>query len=86
MVLEIRELCKRDSVIDDDWVAWSRELSMVEPHLEKTPFKELCGDDAMVSVTPSIEHVDSMCTQPLELTPISSPLLYSIPSHFACIS
>ena len=35
---------------------------------------ELCGDLVMGIDTPSIEHIDPICHEPLDLTPTSSPL------------
>ena len=35
----------------------------------------------MVGAAPSIEHIDPICTKPLDLTPISFPLLHTTPSH-----
>ena len=35
----------------------------------------------MGSTTPSIRLIDSICNEPLDLTPISSPLLPATPSH-----
>jgi len=54
---------------------------LVEPYLEDAPFQELCGDIAMGKATPSIGVIDSICTQSLNLTPTSSPLLLTTPSH-----
>ena len=69
------------SVIEDDSLDWSKEPSLVEPYLEQAPFGELCGDVMMGSATPSNRHIDSICTEALDLTPISSPFTHS---HLLC--
>ena len=48
------------NAIEDDSLAWSKELILIEPYLEEAPFKDLCGDDVM-GTTPSIGHIDSIC-------------------------
>ena len=58
-----------------------RRLTLVEPYLEEAPSKELCDDSLAVGAAPSIEHIHPIFTEPLDLTPISSPLLPTIPSH-----
>jgi len=58
-----------------------QELTLVALHLKKAPFPKFCGDVVMGSDTPSIEHTDIICNEPLGLTPISSPLLPTTPSH-----
>ena len=32
------------SVLEDYSLSWSKELTLVEPHLEEAPFVEFCGD------------------------------------------
>ena len=54
---------------------------MVEPCLEKAPFEELCGDIVMGSTTPAIRLINPICTEPLDLISISSPLLPTTPSY-----
>ena len=54
---------------------------MVKPYLEEAPFEELCDDSLVVGVAPSVEHINPICTEPLDFTPISSPLLPTTPSH-----
>ena len=54
---------------------------MVEPYLKEAPFEELCDDSLVIGAAPSIDHISPICTDPLELTPISSPLLSTTPSH-----
>jgi len=49
---------------------------LVEPYLE-----ECCGDVRMGSVAPTIRHTDSIYTEPLDSTPISSLLLPTTPSY-----
>ena len=38
------------SVIKDDSLARSNELTLVEPYVVEAPFEDLCGDDIMFSV------------------------------------
>ena len=54
---------------------------MVKPCLEEPPFEELCADIAMDSTTPTIGLIDRIYSEPLDLTPTSSPLLPTTPSH-----
>jgi len=54
---------------------------LVGPYLEEAPFEELCDDSLVVGAAPSIEHIDPICAAPLDLTPISSPILPTMPSH-----
>jgi len=32
------------SVLEDDSLSWSKELTFVEPHVEEAPFAEFCGN------------------------------------------
>jgi len=59
---------------------WLKQLR-VEPYLKEAPFEELCGDVVMDSAAPNVGHIDSICTEPLDLNLISSPFLYHYPSH-----
>ena len=52
---------------------------MVKSHLEEAPFVEFGGDLVMGIDTPSIEHIDPICNEPLDLTPTSSPLFPTTP-------
>jgi len=70
------------SVIEDDSLVWSKEHSFVEPYPEETTFEELCNEDVMSSVAPNIGLINSICIEPLDLIPISSPVL---PSRPLCI-
>ena len=54
----------------------SKELALVEPHLE-----ELCGDLVMGTDTPSPGPTDPIGNKPLDLYPISSPLPPTTPFH-----
>ena len=63
------------SSIGDVLLSWSGGLTLVEPRLEEAPFGELCDDSLVVGAAPSIEHIDPICTEPLNLTPISSSLV-----------
>jgi len=49
--------------------------------VEEAPFEELCDDSLVVHVAHNIEHIDPICTEPLDLTPISSLLLPTTFSH-----
>ena len=46
--------------LEDDSLSLSKELTLVEPHLEGAPFVEFCGD-VMGTNTPSIEHTNPIC-------------------------
>ena len=52
------------------------DISLLEPS-----FEELYSNDLRVRAAPSIEHIDSICTESLDLAPVSSPLLSTTPSH-----
>jgi len=41
----------------------------------------LCDKSLVVGAAPSIDHIDPICTEPLDLTPISSPLFPTTPSY-----
>ena len=74
------------SVLEDDSLSWSKELTLVMPHLEEAPFTEFCGDVVLGGDTPSIEHTDPICYELFDLTPISFPfppstLSYVHPFH-----
>jgi len=68
-------------VLEDDSLSWSKELTMVEPHLEDAPFVQFCVDIVMGTHTPSIEYTDPICNEPLDLTLTLFPLLPITPSH-----
>jgi len=57
------------SSVEDGLPSWSRELALVEPYLEEAPFEELCDDSLVVGAAPSIDHIDPICTEPLDLNP-----------------
>ena len=69
------------SSIEDILLSWSRGLTLVELYLEEAPFEELCDDSLVVGAAPSIDHIDPICIEPLDFTPISFPLLPATPSH-----
>ena len=69
------------SILEDDSLSGSKELTMVEPHLEEAAFTERGGDIVMSSDTPSIEHIDTICSELFDLSPISSSLPPTIPSY-----
>ena len=67
--------------LEDDSLGGSKELTLVEPYREEAPFAEFYGDVVMGDDTTSIEHTNPICNKPLDLTPVSSPLLPTAPSH-----
>jgi len=42
------ELSRNDASFVEDLLSWSKKLILIEPHLEESLFKELCGDSVMV--------------------------------------
>jgi len=70
------------SVIEDDSLAWSKELTLIDPYLEEAPFEELFSDDVLVRAAPNIGLIDSICTEPLDLIPTLLPLLPTTPLIF----
>ena len=64
------------SVIEDDSLVWSKELTLVEPH------EQLCGDDVIVGAATGI-GIESICTELLDLTSIHP--LYFLPSPLICM-
>jgi len=69
------------SVLEDTSLLRSKQLTLVEPHLPEAPLEEVCGDLVMGTDTPSIRPTDPIRNEPLDLTPTSSPLPPTIPSH-----
>ena len=69
------------SFVKDDLLDWSKEPTLIESFLVEAPFEESCGGGVVVGTTPSIEHIDPICTEWLNLAPISSPFLPTTPSH-----
>jgi len=69
------------TILEDDFPPWSKEPISVESHLEEALFKELCDDSLVVGAAHSIDHIDQICTEPLDSTLISFPLLPSTPAH-----
>ena len=85
--LEIGEPFRGDvSVLEDDFPTWSIGPPLVELHLEEAPFEELCDDSFVVGAALSIEHIGSICTGPLDLTPHFIPFPFHHPLPLACIS
>jgi len=62
--------------LEDASLFRSKELALVEPHLE-----ELCCDLVMGTDTPSLGPTAPIGNKPLDLYPISSPLPSTTPSH-----
>jgi len=73
--------------LEDNSLVWLEYPILVEPCLEVAPFEKLCHDIVMGTATPSIGLIDSICTEPLDSTPISF-LYFSPPPlmrmHFMC--
>jgi len=42
------------SIIKDDSLTRSKELTLIEPYLKEAPFQESCGDVVMGSAAPNI--------------------------------
>jgi len=77
---EIGETSRGDgSVLEDASCLRSKELALVVPHLQEAPFVEFDGDLALNNDTPSIEHLDPICSELFDSTPTSSPLLSTTP-------
>ena len=57
------------SVLEDASLLRSKELTLIETYL-----KEFCPNVVMGSVAPSIGLIDSICIEPLDLTPPLKPL------------
>jgi len=69
------------SVLKDDLLSWSKELTSFEPHLEEAPSVEFCGDIVMGGDTPSIKHINPICSEIFDSTPISFPFSLTTRSH-----
>ena len=68
-------------MVENDLLASSKELTLIDLNLEDALFEELYGDSVMVGVALNFERIDLTCIKPLDLTPMSSPLLATTPSH-----
>ena len=68
MCIRDRSLRSDVSYVEDDLLDWSGNIALLEPS-----FKEYYSDDVRVGAAPSIEHTDLICTELLDLAPISSP-------------
>ena len=64
------------SCVEDDSLHWSGDIALLEPS-----FEEYYSNYVKVSAALSIEHIDPICTDFLDLVPISSPFLPTTPSH-----
>jgi len=74
MSLEMGEFCRRGaSVLEDDSLDRFKEFILVVSYVEEAPFEQFCGDIVMGTHTLSIGHIESVCTEPLNLIPTSSP-------------
>ena len=74
------------SVIEDDSLARSIELSLVDPYFEEPPFEELYSNDVLVGAALSIGHMSSIYTEPLDLSPHIIPTTFKWLLLFVCIS
>jgi len=82
MGLEMGTISRGDvSVLEDDSLSWSKELTLFEPHHEEGPFVEFCSDIVMGSDTPSIEHINPICSEIFNTTPVSFPFSHTTPSY-----
>jgi len=80
--LEMGETSRGDvSVLEDASLLRSKELTLVESHLEEAPLEELCADLVMGIDTLSIGCTNPIGNEPLDLTPTSPPLPPTIPSY-----
>jgi len=78
------QTCKGNvSILEDGSLLRSKELTLVEPHLEETHFAEFCSDIVMGSGTPSVGHTDPICFKLFDSTPISSP--FPLPTPPMCM-
>jgi len=76
------EIYGRDaSVLKDDSLDPSKELSLVASYLDEAPFEEFGGDIVMGSDAPNIGHIKPICTEPRDLIPTSSHLIPITPSR-----
>jgi len=72
--LEMGETSLGDaSSVEDVLLSWLGGLTFVEPYLEEAPFEELCDDSLVVGAAPSIEYIDPIHAEPLDMAPISPP-------------
>ena len=55
------------SFVKDDLLNWSKKRTLFESFLEEALFKELCADGMVTGATPSIEHIDLIYTESLDL-------------------
>ena len=80
--LEMGETSRGDgNVIEDVSFLRSKELTLIAPHLEEAPFVEFDGNLTLNSDTPSIEHIDPICSKLFDSTSTSSRLLPTTPSY-----
>jgi len=62
-------------VLEDPSLVWSEEPEFIEPCLRVAAFEEFCGDVVMGTAASNIGHTNSICSELLDLTPMSSLLL-----------
>jgi len=62
--------------VEGDSFDWAGGIALLEPS-----FEEYCNDDVRVDAAPSIEHIDPIYAESLDLVPISFPILPTTPSH-----
>ena len=78
--LEIGEISiGAGSVLEDASLLGSKELILGVPHLEEAPVMECEGDDVWDNDTHSIAHIDPICLELSDSTPISFPVLPPTP-------
>jgi len=65
--------------LEDDSLSWSEEPILGVPHLEEAPVVECVGEDVWDNDTHSIEHIDPICAELFDSTPILSSVLPPTP-------
>ena len=62
-MLELGEIYRGNaSVLQDTSLLRSKELTLVELHVDEAPFAEFCGDVVTGNAAPSIWHTDPICS------------------------
>ena len=64
------------SCVEYDSFDWLGSIALLEHS-----FEEYYSNDVRIGTTPSIKHIDPIHTESLDLVPISSPFLPTIPAR-----
>ena len=80
-VRDERDFSGYASFIEDISLSWLGELTLVNPYLDEAPLEEFSDDVEMGSATSSMGLINSIYTEPLDSTPISSPFFPITPSY-----